>query len=199
MKKRVAILISGGGSNMLQLVKSMGDDHPAHPVLVLSNNPNAAGIERARNLGIETKTLDHRLFGKDRAKFEFELDKILCAFDVDIICLAGFMRVLTVDFVMRWEGLMLNGHPSLLPFYKGLNTHARAIEAGDESGGCSVHVVTADLDGGPLLGQVKVAIKPNDTVKTLAQRVLVQEHKLYPAVLRRFALGRKDILFLKED
>jgi phosphoribosylglycinamide formyltransferase-1 len=100
---------------------------------------------------------------------------------------------------MRWEGLMLNGHPSLLPFYKGLNTHARAIEAGDESCGCSVHVVTADLDGGPLLGQVKVAIKPNDTVKTLAQRVLVQEHKLYPAVLRRFALGRKDILFLKEE
>ena len=184
---------------MLELVKSMGDDHPALPVLVLSNNPNAAGIERASNLGVATKTLDHRPFGKDRAKFEVELDKILCAFHVDFICLAGFMRVLTVDFVMRWEGLILNGHPSLLPFYKGLNTHARAIEAGDESSGCSVHVVTADLDGGPLLGQVKVTIKSDDTVETLAKRVLLQEHKLYPAVLRRFALGKKDILFLNEQ
>lgn len=198
MKKRVAILISGGGSNMLQLIKSMGDEHPAYPVLVFSNNPNASGIELARNLGIATKTLDHRQFGKDRRKFEVELDELLRVFRVDIICLAGFMRVLTADFVMRWEGLMLNMHPSLLPYYKGLNTHARAIKAGDENGGCSVHVITADLDGGPLLGQVRVTIKADDTAQSLAQRVLVQEHKLYPAVLRRFALGKKGMLFLNE-
>jgi phosphoribosylglycinamide formyltransferase 1 len=183
---------------MLQLIKSMSDDHPAQPVLVVSNNPNAAGIECAANLGIATKTLDHRQFGKDRAKFETELDDILRAFRVDIICLAGFMRVLTAEFVTLWEGLMLNTHPSLLPYYKGLNTHARAIESGDANGGCSVHIVTADLDGGPILGQARVAIKADDTAETLAQRVLVQEHILYPAVLRRFALGQKDMLFLNE-
>lgn len=198
MKKRVAILISGGGSNMLQLVKSMGDDHPAHPVLVVSNNPNAAGLERARDLGIATKILDHRLFGKDRVKFEASLDEILRAFQVDIVCLAGFMRVLTAGFVMHWEGIILNTHPSLLPNYKGLNTHVRAIEAGDKYGGCSVHIVTSDLDGGPLLGQIKVAIRADDTVETLSERVLVQEHRLYSAVLRRFALGQRDMLFLDE-
>lgn len=180
---------------MFHLVKSMVSDHPAYPVLVLSNNPIAAGIALARKLGIATKTLDHRPFGKDRAQFEAELDKILIAFEVDIICLAGFMRVLTADFIMRWEGLILNIHPSLLPYYKGLNTHARAIKAGEENGGCSVHVVTSVLDDGPVLGQVKVAIKADDTAETLAKRVLMQEHKLYPAVLRHFVLGKKDILF----
>tara|TARA_B100001175_G_scaffold307196_1_gene306136 strand:+ start:110 stop:706 length:597 start_codon:yes stop_codon:yes gene_type:complete len=198
VKKRVAILISGGGSNMLQLIKSMEDDHPAHPVLVFSNNPNAAGIDRARKLGITTKTLDHRQFGKNRAKFEEKLDEILRAFRVDIVCLAGFMLILTAEFIKSWEGLLLNTHPSLLPLYKGLNTHARAIEAGDTNAGCSVHIVTNDLDGGPLLGQIRVAIKAGDTAESLAQRVLSQEHRLYPAVLRRFALGQNEMLCLNE-
>ena len=196
--KRVAILISGGGSNMLQLIKSMDGDHLAHPVLVLSNNPLSHGMLRAKELGITTKMLDHCPFGKDHVQFETKLDEILQNFQVDIICLAGFMRVLTPGFISRWEGLVLNIHPSLLPKYKGLNTHARAIEAGEKNGGCSVHIVTADLDGGPLLGQVKVAIQVDDTAETLAKRVLIQEHKLYPAVLRRFALGQKDVLFLNE-
>jgi phosphoribosylglycinamide formyltransferase-1 len=198
MSKRVAILISGGGSNMLQLIKSMDVDHPAHPVLVLSNNPLSPGILRAKELGIATKTLDHRPFGKDREQFEAKLDEILHDFQVDIICLAGFMLVLTAGFVNRWDGLVLNTHPSLLPEYKGLNTHSRAIEAGEKNGGCSVHIVNADLDGGPLLGQVKVAIEVDDTAETLAKRVLIQEHKLYPAVLRRFALGQKGVLFFDE-
>lgn len=198
MIKRVAILISGRGSNMLQLIKSMDGDHPAHPVLVLSNNPSSHGMLCAKELGITTKMLDHRPFGKDRAQFEAKLDEILQNFQVDIICLAGFMWILTPRFISRWEGLVLNTHPSLLPKYKGLNTHARAIEAGEKNGGCSVHIVTADLDGGPLLGQVKVAIEVDDTAETLAKRVLIQEHKLYPAVLRRFAIGQKDVLFLNE-
>ena len=183
---------------MLQLIKSMEDDHPAHPVLVFSNNPNAAGIDRARKLGITTKTLDHRQFGKNRAKFEEKLDEILRAFRVDIVCLAGFMLILTAEFIKSWEGLLLNTHPSLLPLYKGLNTHSRAIEAGDTNAGCSVHIVTNDLDGGPLLGQIRVAIKAGDTAESLAQRVLSQEHRLYPAVLRRFALGQNEMLCLNE-
>ena len=198
MKKRVAILISGGGSNMHHLIKSMKDNHPAYPVLVFSNNPKAAGIDLARKLGIATKTLDHREFGKDRSQFESELNDILNAFRVDIVCLAGFMLILTANFVKRWEGLMLNIHPSLLPLYKGLNTHSRAIEAGEIEAGCSVHIVTNELDGGPILGQIRVAIKTDDTADTLAQRVLLQEHRLYPTVLKRFALGQNDMLCFSE-
>ena len=183
MKKRVAILISGGGSNMHHLIKSMKDNHPAYPVLVFSNNP---------------KALDHREFGKDRSQFESELNDILNAFRVDIVCLAGFMLILTAKFVKRWEGLMLNIHPSLLPLYKGLNTHSRAIKAGEIEAGCSVHIVTNELDGGPILGQVRVAIKTDDTADSLAQRVLLQEHRLYPTVLKRFALGQNDMLCFNE-
>ncbi|MEX5728500.1 phosphoribosylglycinamide formyltransferase-1 [Rhodovulum iodosum] len=189
--KRVAILISGGGSNMVALAESMVGDHPARPVLVLSNDPGAGGLEKARARGIPTAAVDHRPFGKDRAAFEAALQAELAKAAPDILCLAGFMRILTPGFVAHWEGRMLNIHPSLLPKYRGLNTHARAIEAGDAQAGCSVHEVTAELDGGPVLGQARVPILPGDTAETLAARVLEMEHRLYPAVLRRYAADDK--------
>ena len=189
MSKKVAILISGGGSNMVALVKSMTGNHPARAAVVLSNNPQAAGLQRAADLGVPTEVVDHRPFGKDRAAFEAVLNKTLKPYQVDLICQAGFMRILTEGFVLGWQGKMLNIHPSLLPKYKGLNTHVRALEAGDSEAGCSVHMVTPELDGGPVLGQIRVPIKPGDTEQTLAARVLVQEHLLYPEVLREFAQG----------
>ncbi len=194
--KRVALLISGGGSNMLALVRDMAErDHPAKPVLVLSNDPAAAGLQHAADLGVVTAAVDHHPFGRDRAAFEAALLEPLLAADPDIICLAGFMRILTPGFVTRFEGRMLNIHPSLLPKYPGLHTHQRALDAGDAEAGCSVHEVTADLDAGPILGQARVPVLPGDTAETLAARVLTQEHRLYPAVLRRFAIGdRRPVL-----
>ncbi|WP_170788653.1 phosphoribosylglycinamide formyltransferase [Ruegeria lacuscaerulensis] len=194
--KRVAILISGGGSNMVSLVDSMAGDHPARPCLVLANDPEAGGLKKAAERGIPTAAIDHRPFKGDRAAFEAELLKPLEAAGPDIVCLAGFMRVLTGEFVSRFQGRMLNIHPSLLPKYKGLNTHARAIEAGDAEHGCSVHEVTAALDDGPILGQARVQIDANDTPEALAARVLVCEHKLYPAVLRRYAGGDRTPVLL---
>jgi phosphoribosylglycinamide formyltransferase-1 len=191
VSKRVAILISGGGSNMVTLIKSMTGDHPARPCLVLANDPAAGGLDKAKALGVPTAVVDHRPFGRDRAGFEAELSRVLDAHAPDILCLAGFMRVLTPDFVTRWQGRMLNIHPSLLPKYPGLHTHARALDAGDAEAGCSVHEVTAELDGGPILGQAQVQILPGDTPDILAARVLVQEHRLYPMVLRRFADGER--------
>ncbi|ARE41622.1 Phosphoribosylglycinamide formyltransferase [Rhodovulum sp. P5] len=187
--KRVAILISGSGSNMVALVDSMTGDHPARPVLVLSNVPGAGGLEKAAARGVPTTIVDHKPFGKDREAFEAALQAELERAAPDILCLAGFMRVLTPGFVNRWAGRMLNIHPSLLPKYRGLNTHARALEAEDSEAGCSVHEVTAELDGGPILGQARVPILPGDTAETLAARVLPVEHRLYPAVLRRYAQG----------
>ena len=187
--KRVALLISGGGSNMLALVRDMAGDHPARPVLVLSNDPMAGGLAKAAALGVATAAVDHRPFGRDRAAFEAELLNPLLAAEPDILCLAGFLRILTPDFIRRFEGRMLNIHPSLLPKYPGLHTHQRALDAGDMQAGCTVHEVTAVLDDGPLLGQARVPVLPGDTADTLAARVLVQEHRLYPAVLRRYAAG----------
>jgi len=193
--KRVAILISGGGSNMVVLAESMTGDHPARPCLVLSNRPGAGGLARAEAMGIATALVDHRRFGADRAGFEAALAQVLDAARPDILCLAGFMRVLTEGFVGRYAGRMLNIHPSLLPKYRGLDTHARALEAGDETHGCTVHEVTPELDGGPILGQARVPVLAGDTPETLAARVLVQEHRLYPLVLRRFAGGdRRPVL-----
>ena len=186
--KRVAILISGGGSNMLALAESMTGAHPARPVLVLSNRPGAGGLQKAASMGIDTAVVDHRAFDS-RESFEHALQDALSSAEPDIICLAGFMRILTPGFVAGWEGRMLNIHPSLLPKYPGLNTHARAIEAGDKEAGCSVHLVTPELDAGPILGQARVEIAADETPDSLAAKVLVQEHKLYPAVLRRFATG----------
>ena len=194
--KRVAILISGGGSNMIRLLQDMTGDHPARPVLVASNDPQAGGLARAAELGVPTASVDHRDFPRDRAGFEQALLEPLLAARPDIICLAGFMRILTPEFVQRFQGRMLNIHPSLLPKYPGLDTHARAIAAGDAEAGCTVHLVTPELDAGPALGQARVPILPGDDAATLATRVLVQEHRLYPAVLRRFASGDRTPLVL---
>lgn len=187
--KRVAILISGGGSNMVALADSMMGDHPARPVLVMSNDPYAGGLGKARAMGIDAAAVDHREFGKDRSAFEAVLHAKLEAAQPDIICLAGFMRILTAEFIAKWEGRMLNIHPSLLPKYKGLHTHARALEAGDAEHGCTVHEVTAALDDGPILGQARMDVLDGDTPEILAARLLPLEHALYPAVLRRFAAG----------
>ena len=186
---RVAILISGGGSNMAALADSMTGDHPARPVLVISNVPEAAGLDKARARGIGTATVDHRPHGRDRAAFETALMAPLLDVAPDIICLAGFMRILTERFVSRFDGRILNIHPSLLPKYRGLDTHARAIAAGDTEAGCSVHLVTPALDDGPILGQGRVPVHPGDTAATLQARVRTMEHRLYPKVLRRFAEG----------
>ncbi len=196
MTRRVAILLSGGGSNMMALVRSMAGDHPARPVLVASNDPAAGGLDKARAMGIAVAAVDHRPFGQDRAAFEAQLHDALAAAAPDIICLAGFMRILTPAFTARWEGRMINIHPSLLPLYRGLHTHARALAAGDAEHGCTVHEVTAALDDGPILGQARVAVAPGDTAETLAARVLKAEHRLYPAVLRRYAAGDRRPIFL---
>ena len=196
--KRVAILISGGGSNMVSLLRDMvRAPQLCRPVLVASNDPAAAGLAKAAALGVATAAVDHRPFGRDRAAFEAELLKPILAAKPDILCLAGFMRILTPDFIRLFEGRMLNIHPSLLPKYPGLHTHQRALEAGDAQAGCTVHEVTADLDAGPILGQARVPVLPGDSAESLAARVLVQEHRLYPAVLRRFALGELVPLMLE--
>jgi phosphoribosylglycinamide formyltransferase 1 len=194
--RRVAILISGGGSNMVELVKSMQGSHPARAVLVLANSADAGGLVRAAELGFATAHVDHRPFKGNRAAFEARLHEVLLANSPDILCLAGFMRILTPEFITKWQGRMLNIHPSLLPEYRGLHTHQRALDAGVCEHGCSVHEVTAELDGGPVLGQAKVPVRVGDTPETLAARVLKMEHLLYPAVLRRFAGGDKTPVFL---
>ena len=185
--KRVAILISGGGSNMLALVRDMTAGHPARAVLVASNVPGAAGLVRAAAIGVATAALDHRPYDGDRVAFETDLMALVLDARPDIICLAGFMRVLTPYFIAPFAGRMLNIHPSLLPKYPGLHTHQRALDAGDSDAGCTVHEVTAVLDDGPIWGQSKVPVLPGDTADSLAARVLLAEHRLYPACLRQFA------------
>jgi len=194
--RRVAILISGAGSNMAALVASMTADHPARPVLVLANRPGAGGLARAAALGVATALVDHRPFGPDRAAFEAALALPIAAAGADLLCLAGFMRILTGEFVDRFAGRILNIHPSLLPRYPGLDTHARALAAGDAVAGCTVHEVTRALDSGPILGQGRVPVLAGDTVARLAARVQAMEHVLYPAVLRRFAAGERGRLDL---
>jgi phosphoribosylglycinamide formyltransferase-1 len=193
---RVAIFVSGGGSNMRALVDDMTGDHGARPCVVVSNNAGSGGIAWAKAQGIATEVVDHRPHGEDRARFEAELNRALDKHAPDLICLAGFMRVLTAGFVTPWQGRMLNIHPSLLPKYKGLHTHARALAAGDTEHGCSVHEVTPLLDDGPILGQARLPVQATDTPDTLAARVLVQEHRLYAAVLRRFVTGEKGCITL---
>ncbi len=180
---------------MVALARSMTGDHPARPCLVVSNRPGVAGLDAARELGIDTATVDHTAF-PDRAGFEAALAARLDQAAPDILCLAGFMRILSADFVSRWQDRILNIHPSLLPKYRGLDTHARALSAGDREAGCSVHLVTPELDAGPILGQARVPILPGDTPEILAQRVLPMERRLYPAVLRRFAEGNRTPLLL---
>ncbi|MEC9432719.1 MAG: phosphoribosylglycinamide formyltransferase [Pseudomonadota bacterium] len=196
-KRRVAILISGGGSNMLALLDEMEKPGAtAEPVLVMSNDPDAGGLAKAAARGVATAAVPHRPFKGDRAAHEAALTAELERAGADLVCLAGYMRILTEGFTGAWAGRMLNIHPSLLPKYKGLHTHARALEAGDAEHGCTVHEVTAALDDGPILGQARVRIAPGDTPESLAARVLVQEHRLYPAVLTRFAAGERAPIFL---
>lgn len=187
-KPRVAILISGRGSNMVSLVKAaQAPCFPAEVVLVLSNKPDALGLETARGLGVEAIAVPARPFGKDREAHERAIDAELQARGVQIVCLAGYMRLLTPWLVQRWAGRMLNIHPSLLPKFPGLDTHERAIQAGEAEHGCTVHLVTEGMDEGPILGQARVPVLPGDTDETLAARVLEQEHKLYPAMLAALA------------
>ena len=194
---RVALLISGGGSNMVALVRSMCGAHPARPVLVVSNRADAGGLSLAADLGVPTAVLDHRGFGGDRAAFEAALMAVIDSARPDIVCLAGFMRILGPEFVAHYAGRLLNIHPSLLPKYRGLDTHARALAAGAHEAGCTVHEVTAALDEGPILGQARVPVLPGDTPQTLGARVLAMEHKLYPAVLARFAKGELGLVQLE--
>ncbi len=191
-------MISGGGSNMVALAESMTGSSAAEPVLVLSNNPDAGGLKKARDLEIETAVVNHRHY-TDREDFERALNVQLEAVEADIVCLAGFMRILSPVFMDRWAGKTLNIHPSLLPKYPGLKTHGRAIEAGDTEAGCTVHLVTPVLDDGPILGQARVPVLADDTAETLAARVLSMEHKLYPAVLHRFVTGETAPLYLQHD
>ena len=187
MKLSVAILISGSGSNMVQLIKSMDHEHPAFPSIVISNKSDALGLKKAQDLGIPTKVIDQNLIKSNGLNFEIELINILIENKIDIICLAGFMKILSEKFIKRFSDRILNIHPSLLPKYKGLNTHARALASSDVIAGCSVHLVTAELDGGPVLAQTKVLIEKNETVDSLKAKVLIQEHVLYPKVLLNFS------------
>jgi phosphoribosylglycinamide formyltransferase 1 len=192
MKKRVAILISGRGSNMTALIEAAeAKDYPAKIVLVVSNRPDAAGLARAGAAGVATVVIDHAPFGDDREAFERALDRVLRDNQIDLICLAGFMRLLTPWFVSRWSGRMLNIHPSLLPQFKGLHTHRRALEAGVPRHGATVHFVVPEMDSGPIVIQDSVAVREGDTEETLAARVLELEHRIYPRALRAVAEGRQ--------
>lgn len=188
-RRRVAILISGTGSNMLALVGAMRAlDHPAEPALVLSNNPDAPGLAKASAVGVPTAAIDHRPFRGDRAAHDAEVDRALRDAGAELVVCAGYLRIMTDRLVESWAGRMLNIHPSLLPLFKGLHTHERALQAGVAIHGCTVHEVVPELDSGRILGQAAVPVLPGDTAERLAARVLVQEHRLYPAVLAAFAL-----------
>jgi phosphoribosylglycinamide formyltransferase-1 len=187
-RKRVAILISGRGSNMAALIEAaQTPDYPAEIALVVSNVPDAAGLARARAAGIPTAVIEHKPFGKDRAAFEKALQKMLDEHRIALICLAGFMRLLSADFTQRWSGRLINIHPSLLPAFKGLDTHARALAAGAKVHGATVHFVVAETDAGPVIVQESVPVLAGDTPESLAQRVLEVEHRIYPLALKRVA------------
>src|ERR1700684_3245373 len=191
VKKRVAVLISGRGSNMAALIEAAKtDDYPAEIALVVSNRADVAGLGHARGHGVATALIDHREFGEDREAFERALDEILRANRIEIVCLAGLMRVLTPWFVARWSGRLLNIHPALLPHFKGLDTHRRAIAAGAKRHGATVHFVVAEIDAGPVVAQEAIDVRNDDTEAALAKRVLEVEHRLYPRALREVAEGR---------
>jgi phosphoribosylglycinamide formyltransferase-1 len=190
-KKRVAVLISGRGSNMTALIEAaQAKDYPAEIVLVVSNRPDAAGLVHAREAGVATAVIDHRLFGQNREAFERALDDELRKHRIDIVCLAGFMRLLTTWFIGRWSGRILNIHPALLPEFKGLDTHRRVLAAGVKRHGATVHFVIEETDAGPVISQQSVPVRQGDTEETLAARVLEIEHRIYPEALRLVAEGR---------
>ena len=190
-KVRVGILISGRGSNMEALVRaSLLPDAPFEVGLVASNNPDAPGLAIAQSFGIPTFAHSHK--GMKRAEFDAIIARELKAAGVEVIALAGYMRLLSPEFISQWEGRIINIHPSLLPLYKGLDTHQRAIDAGDREAGCSVHIVTPELDDGPVLMQARVPVLPGDTADALATRVLAEEHRIYPEALRQLAAALRD-------
>jgi len=199
-RKRVAVLISGRGSNMASLIKAAKKpDYPAEIALVLSNRPDAAGLAVARAEGIATAVVDHTAFDKEREAFDRALQAVLEQHCIEIVCLAGFMRLLTPWLVRQWEGRMINIHPALLPAFKGLNTHERALAAGVKEHGATVHFVVPEMDAGPIIGQSPVQVAPDDTPDTLAARVLAEEHRLYPQALKLVALGEAKLTREHDD
>jgi phosphoribosylglycinamide formyltransferase-1 len=194
-RKRVAILISGRGSNMAALIEAAADPaFPAEIALVLSNRPDAKGLDLARANGIETEVIDHKTYGRDRAGFDAAFQKELQRQSIDIVCLAGFMRLLTAGFVESWHGRMINIHPALLPSFKGLDTHARALAAGVKIHGATVHFVVPEMDSGPIIAQGAVAVHEGETEAALAARVLAVEHRIYPLALKLLAQSRLRIV-----
>jgi len=190
-RKRVAVLISGRGSNMAALIEAAkSSGYPAEIALVLSNRADAGGLLVAQAAGITTEVVEHTQFGKDRAGFERALQAALEKHRIEIVCLAGFMRLLTADFVGHWQGRMLNIHPALLPAFKGLDTHKRALEAGAKVHGATVHFVVPEMDSGPIIVQGAVNVLAGDSEETLAARVLKVEHRIYPLALKLVADGR---------
>jgi phosphoribosylglycinamide formyltransferase 1 len=191
MKRRVAILISGRGSNMVALIEATkAADFPAETVVVISNKADAGGLIKARESGIPTVTIESKPYGSDRAAFEAALQSALDHNKVDLICLVGFMRLFTAEFVQRWYGRMLNIHPSLLPSFPGLDPHGQALRAGVKISGATVHFVIPETDAGPIVMQGAVAVRDDDTADTLAARILAIEHRIYPEALRLVASGR---------
>lgn len=189
-KLKTAVLISGRGSNLKSLIEACAKkDFPAQIVLVISNTADAGGLNHARAAGIPTAIIPHKDYAT-RESFDAAMDARLKEAGAEFICLAGFMRVLSDGFVRRWEGKMINIHPSLLPAYKGTHVHERVIEAGERKSGCTVHYVVPELDSGPVILQAEVPVLPGDTPDTLAARVLVEEHRIYPEALRRIAFGQ---------
>jgi phosphoribosylglycinamide formyltransferase 1 len=190
-RKRVAVLISGRGSNMVALIEAAKDkSYPAEIVLVVSNRPDAAGIAYAREAGIAATVIDHTDYKKNREAFEHALQAVLEGSGIEIVCLAGFMRLFTPGFVTRWQGRMLNIHPALLPAFKGLHTHERALAEGAKQHGATVHLVSAEMDEGPIVCQAAAPVLPGDTAESLAARVLAVEHRIYPLALKWLAEGK---------
>jgi phosphoribosylglycinamide formyltransferase-1 len=190
-RKRVAILISGRGSNMAALIEAAKDkNYPAEITLVISNRPDAGGLVTAQAAGITTAVVDHASYGKDRAAFERALQAVLEQHRIGIVCLAGFMRLLSGTFVNQWQGKLLNIHPALLPAFKGLDTHKRALAEGAKIHGATVHFVVAEMDSGPIIAQAAVGVRPNDSETSLAARVIKLEHRIYPLALKLLAEGR---------
>jgi len=191
MKRRVAILISGRGSNMAALIEAAKPvDYPAEIAVVIANRADAAGLDRAKASGIATETIESKPFGKDRAAFERALEEKLAKHGVELICLGGFMRLFTAEFVQRWYGRMLNIHPSLLPSFPGLDPHGQALRAGVKISGATVHFVIPETDAGPIVMQGAVAVRDDDTAERLSERILSVEHRIYPEALRLLASGK---------
>jgi phosphoribosylglycinamide formyltransferase-1 len=194
-RKRTAVLISGRGTNMAALIEAaQAPDYPAEIALVLSNRPDALGLDRASAAGIATQVVDHTRFGKDREGFERALDAALSAREIEIVCLAGLMRLLTPWFVRRWENRLINVHPALLPAFKGLDTHARALREGVRLHGATVHFVVPEMDSGPIIAQAAVPVNDGDSEEALAARVLAAEHRIYPLALKLLAAGRLSVV-----